>query len=249
MTQTRSLDQIAFDAFSITAFATMVAIWLLALEVDWASSWWLVALGVIGASLITDLGSGLVHWLWDTWGSQDWPVVGKTFIRPFREHHVDPKAITRHDFLETNGASSFAMLPLLAAAWWLAGGHGEWSLFGSVMLGTASLLTLLTNQFHKWAHASRVPRTVALLQRLGIVLTPDGHDLHHHAPFVGHYCITHGWLNPVLDKIRFFRALEHVVTRLTGAEPRKEDLELVARAQAGTQAVAEDRSEAVADRA
>jgi ubiquitin-conjugating enzyme E2 variant len=249
MTQTRSLDQIAFDAFSLAGFVAMLATWLLALDVEWSTSWWLVALGVIGASVLTDLGSGMVHWLWDTWGSQDWPIVGKTFIRPFREHHVDPKAITHHDFLETNGACAFTMLPFLAAAWWCAGHHGEASLFASVMLGSVSVLTLMTNQFHKWAHATNVPRSVALLQRLGLILTPDGHDLHHHAPFTAHYCITHGWLNPLLDRIRFFRALEHVITRLTGTQPRTEDLQLVARASTvGAVAVDEDDRAPVADR-
>src|SRR6267143_1353351 len=34
------------------------------------------------------------------------------------------------------------------------------------------------------------------------------HNLHHTEPFNRHYCITNGWLNPLLNKIKFFRRLE-----------------------------------------
>src|SRR5215213_1101845 len=58
-----------------------------------------LGLGLLASDLIT----GLFHWAGDRLFRVDTPVVGATFIRPFREHHVDPKAITRHDFTETNG--------------------------------------------------------------------------------------------------------------------------------------------------
>lgn len=66
-------------------------------------------LGIFGADYI----SGIVHWFCDTWGTIDWPIVcffvaqiyifqiGRSFIKNFRQHHVDPLGITRHDWIDT----------------------------------------------------------------------------------------------------------------------------------------------------
>ena len=45
--------------------------------------------------LFMDFVSGLAHWAGDTWGNEYWPILGKSFIRPFREHHTDQKEITK----------------------------------------------------------------------------------------------------------------------------------------------------------
>ena len=146
--------------------------------------------------LLADLSSGLVHWALDTFGSVRTPVLGPAFIRPFREHHAEPEAMTRHDFIEVNGASCLGCLPLLLL-----------SLFLEDFLHALVLFTclgiLLTNQCHKWAHLSPDKNSflVKKLQQLGIVLRPSEHLKHHTPPYDSHFCTASGWLNRPLDML------------------------------------------------
>src|SRR5438132_12081701 len=103
--------------------------------------------GFVGADFI----SGFVHWAADTWGTTEWPLVGQALIRPFREHHVDQKEITRHDFVETNGNNCFISIPVGAAAALLPI-HGPTGLFVVTFVFSLILWVLCTNQFHKWSH-------------------------------------------------------------------------------------------------
>ena len=188
---------------------------------------WIVATTAITGFLASDFLSGFVHWMGDTWGRPDLPILGKGFIRPFREHHVDELAITRHDFIETNGNNCLVALVALVP---LSLVHVEPS--RSVTVAIASFFLFLTlgvfatNQFHKWAHTPNAPRGVRLLQRLHLILPPEHHALHHQAPYERYYCITTGWLNAPLSAIGFFPTIERVITRLTGLSPRQNDLGL-----------------------
>ena len=38
----------------------------------------------------------------------------QSLLRPFREHHIDPTAITRHDFIETSGDLCAVTIPIFA---------------------------------------------------------------------------------------------------------------------------------------
>lgn len=207
----------ALEVVCIVLFFGLLA--ALGREVVMGTSDWLGALAVLGAGtlgyLIADFLSGLVHWAGDTVGHETWPVVGRNFILHFRNHHVDPKDITRHDFIETNGNNCIASIPPVMLAIWLAPGREGLGLFASALIGFSAFFVFATNQFHKWAHAGDdAPRIARLLQRCGLILRPAHHDVHHAAPHDKYYCITVGWMNPVLTKLRFFRFLEWVIARI-----------------------------------
>uniref|UniRef100_A0A8C5JZV1 Plasmanylethanolamine desaturase 1 n=1 Tax=Jaculus jaculus TaxID=51337 RepID=A0A8C5JZV1_JACJA len=189
----------------------------------------LVVLGVVAGALIADFLSGLVHWGADTWGSVELPIVGKAFIRPFREHHIDPTAITRHDFIETNGDNCLVtLLPLLNMAYKFRTQNPEtveqeypWDCFVFCL----TIFGTFTNQIHKWSHTYfGLPRWVTLLQDWHVILPRKHHRIHHVAPHETYFCITTGWLNYPLEKIGFWRRLEDLIQGLTGEKPRADDM-------------------------
>eukprot|EP01064_Diplonema_japonicum_P030947 TRINITY_DN5397_c1_g1_i1.p1 TRINITY_DN5397_c1_g1~~TRINITY_DN5397_c1_g1_i1.p1 ORF type:complete len:272 (+),score=58.82 TRINITY_DN5397_c1_g1_i1:48-818(+) len=190
---------------------------------------WVV--GYVTAMIVADFMSGLVHWGADTWGSTETPVLG-TFIRSFREHHVDAYAMCKHDFVETNGDNNMLCIPLLC---WMALlpikpegalytiGSYNWHVYSLIL----TLLISFTNQFHKMSHQIKPHPFAKLLMSTNLVLTRENHAVHHKGLHDQSYCITNGWLNPVLDRINFWRQTEDVITKLTGYIPREDDVALL----------------------
>jgi len=174
--------------------------------------------------LLADMFSGLVHWGADTWGGLQTPLVGKTFIRSFREHHVDPFQITRHDWIEANGDNCMLTVPalLMLSLVKIEEGNNK-ELFIVVFITMTALFVALTNQIHKWSHMLKPPKWVALLQDSKVILSRKNHQIHHHTPFDRYYCITTGWLNPLLGSIGFWKRMENTITWITGEFPRKDD--------------------------
>jgi len=174
-------------------------------------------LGVLAADAVT----GLVHWACDTWGDEQTPYFGPSLIRAFREHHRDPRAMLEHDWIEVNrepaiAATAALLLLLLPGAQRALEGHAALQAFLCFFIAYSAL----ANQLHRWSHVPRPPLAVRGLQRCGLILSPTRHARHHRAPYIGAYCISTGWLNPVLDLAGFWRLLERGVTRFTGIPPR-----------------------------
>jgi ubiquitin-conjugating enzyme E2 variant len=201
-----------FDGASVAGFAGLWA--LLAARHAVASSpveaAATFALLLVPALVAADLAAGLLHWFADTFFAHTTPVIGPTLIHAFRDHHRDPTAIVRRSVVEVSGQNCAACVVLLSLGLELDPGRTA----GRIALAALLLFALaiaLTNLFHRWSHAERIPPLVTRLQRSGFVLSPARHARHHSGAHDRAYCVTTGWLNRPLDAIGFFAALERAV--------------------------------------
>ncbi|WP_210410814.1 fatty acid desaturase CarF family protein [Leptospira sarikeiensis] len=178
---------------------------------------WILLAQIVVLLLISyitaDFFSGFVHFLGDSFGNENTPYIGPAFIFPFRDHHVDPKGITRHDFVETNGNNCLVSLPILLYCFFapIEAGVFPWgrTFWIFVLIGI-----FFTNQIHKWAHQDNPTRFIRFMQRKRWILSPEHHQVHHTRPYDTYFCITTGWLNPILHKIGFFPTIKKFVHSL-----------------------------------
>jgi len=220
----RAAEIVSILIFVVYAVANLWRLFATAIPTG-PSAWLVLAGGAFLGYVLADFISGTVHWLADRYGSRDLFLLGPNFIGPFRDHHVRPKEITQHDFVETNGNNcmiSFWVLMVVYHGVPLAVGDLT-SLFLAGALVFSMMAIMATNQFHKWAHSDSAPRLVRLLQRWHAILPADHHDVHHKAPFETYFCITTGWLNWPLRKLRFYESVEWLVYRLTGIRAGEDD--------------------------
>jgi hypothetical protein len=210
-----------FEVVSLVAFATFAALLASRIVTETVSRFDVAVLGgLIAVNLLAfataDFMSGLVHFLCDNLGSPATPVIGQKFIKAFREHHDDPKAMTQGDFIEVNADNFFVCLPVLipCAIWLDVTEHLYLASFVAILIAFVTV----TNELHKWSHMERSPRFLQMLQARQLVLSPDHHHVHHTAPYDSHYCITSGVLNPLLTRVGFWPKLLRLLS--SGAAPR-----------------------------
>jgi ubiquitin-conjugating enzyme E2 variant len=192
-----------FELISVGAFIGFAAALArrVVVEVGDRMSWpiGLLIVGVVlAAYAVADLASGIVHFLLDNFGSPETPVIGQKFVKPFRDHHVDPMAMTRGDFIAVNADNVFVCLPVIIPAFFFID-VTQHPYRGVFVLGLVAGV-IMTNQLHKWAHMPTVPRLVAVAQRSGVVLSKEHHSVHHSGKYDSNYCITWGHLDTVLNR-------------------------------------------------
>jgi len=168
--------------------------------------------------MVGDFLSGMVHWLFDTYFSEKTPIIGQSFVRPFREHHSDQNEICSHGFITMVGNTCIAATPLIIISLLYADDNPVLSLLSSFVL----LSSVLTNMMHRFAHQAKRSVVVRSLQKLHLILTPEHHSKHHSRPYTSHYCITTGWMNPILERLDFFPRLEQLLIHI-GIHPTRDD--------------------------
>lgn len=173
-----------------------------------------IVLQVVGVVFVVDFLSGLLHWMEDAYGSEDFPITGKLVTKPNILHHHDPRAFTRNSwFYSARLLIVISGVPLLIA--YLAG-VGNWMWILAAVLGANA------NEFHKWAHRSPQENgpVITFFQRIGILQSVAHHAEHHKGYKNSHYCVLTNFLNPVLDGIGLWTGLEKALEAVFGLKRR-----------------------------
>jgi len=174
----------------------------------------LILLQVLGTFLVADLVTGIVHWLEDVYADEAMPVIGRHVARTNIVHHHFPRHFIRLTWWESSWVLCLLSALVVLGAWSL--GFLTWHVWLFAVLGANA------NQIHKWAHQTRAENgpVIAFLQRIRLLQTPRHHARHHTDPKDCHYCTMSNLLNPLLDGMNFWGALEFLVTRTTGLRRR-----------------------------
>lgn len=173
-----------------------------------------VVLDVVVTWLITDFVSGVFHWWQDAYGDPYWPVIGTHITRPNILHHYAPRALLAKSWWNSSRTLLVIALCIAGVAW--SAGALSWMLLLGLGLGVNM------NQIHKWSHQSprRIPAPVRWLQRLGVLQSPRQHRAHHLDTRDTNYCILSDYVNPMLERVRFWSAMEWLLARGFGITRR-----------------------------
>jgi ubiquitin-conjugating enzyme E2 variant len=174
----------------------------------------LIPLQIIAIIAFADFVSGIIHWAEDAYGTEETPVFGRLLIRPNIVHHHYPRFFTRFTWFQSSWDLLILGVGVLAGAWAFSVLTWQVWLFIAVSVNA--------NEVHKWSHRTRAENgpLISKLQDWHLLQTPRHHALHHTDPKNTYYCPITNWVNPLLEKIRFWDGLEHVIQRLTGLRHR-----------------------------
>ena len=174
---------------------------------------------ILGISLVclivADFFTGLFHWGEDTYCKDGYPIIGKLICEPNIDHHLDPTLMVRTgNFISRNLISWVLSFAAYIVMWWFDL-HYWW-------VCLTLFFTAFGNEVHRWNHANRPGWFAQFMKDAGIVQAERQHRLHHKPPFMSHYCVLTSFTNAVLERIRFWRGLEWLISTVFRVHPKRE---------------------------
>lgn len=139
-------------------------------------------------------------------------------VYDFKNHHPRPDALGRRSFLVQIGSTIlFVSLPfsILLNLRCLAVAVPGWLVAGAVALAIGGTLA---QYFHGTLHRTDNPWIVNAMRRVGLLMTPEAHALHH-ATLRRDFATNTGWSNPLVNAI-FRVAINRGWFNEAGLEPR-----------------------------
>ena len=170
-------------------------------------------LQIVSLLLLADFISGIGHWFEDAYGNPNWYLFGNLIIKPNLEHHRTPRSFLSRSYWSRNDVSILFCAFSVLCFYFL--GFFSWQLL--------FVFTLLSqvNEVHAISHRRKDENSsfILFLQEMGLIQSSFHHGWHHKAPYDCNYCILTEYLNPILNKIKFWVFLESCILFLFKARP------------------------------
>lgn len=155
--------------------------------------------------LLADFITGTIHWWEDTYGNPNWPIIGKYVIAPNLEHHGNPRSMLKGSYFSRINTSMFTGAIIVLVLWAL--GWHSWRMILCILFATQG------NEIHAMGHRSDKEngKFVMALQKIGLVQRRRTHGWHHKAPYETNFCVMTEFVNPILNRINFWRKTEWLI--------------------------------------
>ena len=179
----------------------------------------MIVVQILLCLLIADFLVGLVHWAEDTYCWPKLPFFGSWLCIENILHHEKPANMvnTSATFWQRNYQPIFAAVfvgGIFSLLFYSIFGYVHWMIWLTAFFGCWG------NEIHYRAHMTKNPMWVVMLQDSGIILTRSEHNKHHKPPYMTRYCTMLNVTNAVLDRIKFWRGLEKLIS-LFGIHPKR----------------------------
>lgn len=169
----------------------------------------MILVWVVVCVLVADFFSGLFHWWEDTYGNPEWDnFVGRNVVIPNLLHHKNPRKFLEASVYHRNFITMMLAVGITGFVCLLFGFHWQFVL--------VALIGGLSNEFHAMSHRRKdeLPPIVRLLHKWNILASPKHHSIHHHSPYDTYYCVITPFLNPILDRVRFWVSIELILSKI-----------------------------------